>query len=315
MDKSGSCISLDLGAPALRAGEGPANWVQNLVGNARLVSLPVSLSGLSAKVSSGSAFNLISVHVNDAASLAPHAFQQAVAEAYKLINNQLSSLEAQFPVRFWNQIPGIHDRMDANRDRYMVFNAARFAAFCDWYGGPDAFPQNLPTASAVGHRGQDLFVHCLASISPGTAVENPRQIPPYRYSSRFGPQPPCFSRATVLDQPRLILIGGTASIRGEESLHLGDPSAQTSETLKNLASLICTASGLDWKLFQNRIHLCLNQFRELRIYYLNDDCLEVLRPLLARAFPGRENIELLQAELCRRELLVEIEGVAEPMSA
>ena len=70
-------------------------------------------------------------------------------------------------------------------------------------------------------------------------MANPRQIAPYRYSKRFGPLPPCFARATVLPAEagtaRKILVGGTASIRGEESIYLDDIRLQTSETFHNLA--------------------------------------------------------------------------------
>jgi hypothetical protein len=41
----------------------------------------------------------------------------------------------------------------------------------------------------------------------------------------------------------LLLIGGTASIVGEDSLHEGDAGAQLEETLKNLEALIDTACG------------------------------------------------------------------------
>ena len=60
-------------------------------------------------------------------------------------------------------------------------------------------------------------------------------MPSYRYSRRFGPRPPCFARATVLhlgaagDAP-LVLVGGTASIRGEDSVHVGNVRGQVLET-------------------------------------------------------------------------------------
>src|SRR6266576_1101017 len=50
--------------------------------------------------------------------------------------------------------------------------AAGFAAFSAWYGGRDAFPRALATASAVGTSGSDLVLHCLAAESPGQPVEN-----------------------------------------------------------------------------------------------------------------------------------------------
>ena len=65
------------------------------------------------------------------------------------------------------------------------------------------------------------------------------------YSSRYGPLPPCFARGTIITHPvsgrRMLLAAGTASIRGEESVHVGDLRSQMRETLENLASLL-TAS-------------------------------------------------------------------------
>jgi enamine deaminase RidA (YjgF/YER057c/UK114 family) len=64
------------------------------------------------------------------------------------------------------------------------------------------------------------------------------------HAIKYGPMPPSFSRATiaVLGDRRLLLIGGTASIVGEDSTHIGDVSAQLDETLHNLAALVSAAS-------------------------------------------------------------------------
>ena len=123
-------------------------------------------------------------------------------------------------------------------DRYMVFNAGRHDAYSDQCGA-------LGTASAVGIKGSDLSIHCLALEEPGTPVENPRQTPAWQYSARYGPLPPCFSRATIVDLAgrRTLLIGGTASVVGEDSRHAGEFDAQVEETLLNLEALIRTADG------------------------------------------------------------------------
>src|SRR5204863_3797675 len=137
--------------------------------------------------------------------------------------------------------------------RYMVFNAGRFAAL----RGAGAAPGTgedvlLPTATGVGHHQRDLLVCCLALASPGKPVENPRQVPAYRYSARYGPLPPCFARAMEVVLPSgvrrtgrtpSLLIGGTASVVGEDSLHAGDLGLQFEETCANLRSLIAAWRG------------------------------------------------------------------------
>ena len=107
----------------------------------------------------------------------------------------------------------------------MAFNAGRYEAFSDHFGHPTAFGHSVPTASAVGVHGDQFVLHALASAEPAAPIENPRQVSAYNYSRRFGPMPPCFARATLLgahsDKP-LLIVGGTASITGEESQHIGD---------------------------------------------------------------------------------------------
>ncbi len=205
-------------------------------------------------------------------------------------------------------IPEIHKPCGDALDRYMCFNAGRFAACSDWLGGPDTFDRLLATGSGVGHSGSDLVIHALAASVPGIAVENPRQIPAYKYSRRFGPRPPCFARATLMreaGQPDRVLVGGTASIRGEESIHVGDLRKQTLETFENLASLIQSACGKD-----DANPAGLEAFRELRVYHFRETDREAVEKLVTPAFPAAR-VEYRRADLCRPELAVEIEGVAE----
>jgi chorismate lyase/3-hydroxybenzoate synthase len=253
-------------------------------------------------------YSLVTVRKAGAAVLDPKAFEACTREAYSSIAAQLRDRAARHPVRFWNYIPDIHRPSGEGLDRYMCFNAGRFAACSEWLGGPDTFDRLLATGSGVGHGGEDLVIHALASATPGVAVENPRQIPAYKYSRRFGPRPPCFARATVLRDPAgrrapLLLVGGTASIRGEESIHVDDLRGQTLETFENLASLVRSAdSGMTAP---------LAAFREIRVYHFREADRDAIAELVAGAFPRHTRVEYARADLCRPELSVEIEGVAE----
>jgi hypothetical protein len=254
-------------------------------------------------------YSLVTVRKAGAASLEPKAFEACTREAYSSIAAQLRDGAARHPVRFWNYIPDIHRPCGEGLDRYMCFNAGRFAACSDWLGGPDAFDRLLATGSGVGHGGDDLVIHALASSTPGVAVENPRQVPAYKYSRRFGPRPPCFARATVLrdpagKRPPLLLVGGTASIRGEESVHVNDLRGQTLETFENLASLVRSADA--------GVAEPLAAFREIRVYHFREADRDSIAALVAGAFPAAHtHVEYARADLCRPELAVEIEGVAE----
>ncbi len=227
---------------------------------------------------------------------------------------------AAFAVRWWNFIPGILEPLGALEHRYMVFNAGRFLALAD--AGSAAFGR-LATASGVGHDGADFVVHCLSADGAGRQIENPRQIPAWRYSLRYGPKPPCFARATRIERGARpwLLVGGTASVRGEESFHRNDLRGQLEETLRNLAALVHAAETeaagpasegaapaamsfaelADW----------LGRYRELRVYHPRREQGRKIESELRRRFGNTVAIEMVPADLCRSELLVEIEGLAE----
>ena len=260
-------------------------------------------------------FTLASARVADVPDLTAAEFEQQTFAAYVSIAEQLAGGAHTHPVRFWNHVPFITDPADAGRDNYMVFNAGRFRAFSDWYGGPARFEREVATASATGHWGRDLVVHCLATDAPGHAVNNPRQVAPYHYSQRFGPLPPCFARATrIASQPAeqaddLLLVGGTASVRGEDSVHVDDLACQCRETYVNLAALVCAATGkrLTPSVKLPRLLAC---FSDLRVYYPDRAHEREIERSVRECFPNLRRLEMLHADLCRTELLVEIEGVA-----
>jgi chorismate lyase / 3-hydroxybenzoate synthase len=244
-------------------------------------------------------------------------FQQRVVDAYQSVFEELEASEPSHPVRFWAFIPGIHDDLGAGLDRYMAFNAGRYGAFALHFGRSALLGRSVPTASAVGVGGDRFVLHALAASEPGVPVENPRQVSAYHYSRRFGPMPPCFARATLLttdsDEP-LLIVGGTASIVGEESRHLGDLPAQTRETFRNLGSVIASSVGhsLAEGAADADVATLLADFHDLRVYYTREDDRAAIAASVRATFQPSCRVELLPASLCRPELLIEIEGLATP---
>lgn len=299
--------------PFDRPGPDPPPWVDAWVGPGRHASLRED--ALAVETWIGNGFARISVSFDDVQRMDMLTFQQAVADAYRVVFEHLDA-ERLYPLRLWAFIPWIHADY-AGLDRYRVFNAGRFAAYSARLGGRSAFSRSVPTASAVGSREGSLHVHCLGAYRPGTPVENPRQVPAYRYSRRFGPLPPCFARATLVPresgQTERLLVGGTASIVGEESMHEGDLALQTDETFRNLAAVVSSAClGASSALTSARSEgEWLAAYRELRVYYREAAAFEPLLARVRESFPGVGRLETRQAELCRPELLVEIEGVAD----
>ena len=294
---------------------GPPGWVTEFVDGAAAAWAPIGRRR-TVRVRDAGPFALVSVRVQDAMRLGAEAFADEVRAAYAEIALRLGRRAACHPVRLWNFIPGILDPLGAHPQRYMAFNAARFEACEAWFGSSAQFPQKLATASGVGHRGDDLLIHCLAAQHPGLTVENPRQVAAYRYSRRYGRRPPCFSRAVVVVDsgltPRWLMVGGTASIVGEDSRHDGSLSRQLLETMRNLATLIGAVRDRDGRecgADDQAGPASLRRFEHLRIYHPRPADREPIRCAIAEAAGGLRSVEWVHADLCRPELLVEIEGL------
>ncbi len=259
------------------------------------------------QVATSASLALLAISVRRAAAMPADTLRAAVADAYDALLMVTRALGRR-PIRFWNYLPNPGQVMGPGVDRYMVFNAGRF----DGYQRRAAttagdFRESLATASAVGFAGSDLVIHCLASHTAGAPVENPRQTSSWRYSSRYGPVPPCFARATVatVRGRELLLVGGTASIVGEDSRHDGDIDAQLKETLRNVAAVIAAAQRAD-----RADAAPLATLTDVRAYVMRPSDVGMVRGVLERVCAPGARLEIMLSRLCRGELLVEVEGVA-----
>lgn len=247
-------------------------------------------------------FALTSVKVPGVSAIGGEQLESVVCGAYMRLLRDLHP-NCSHPVRIWNYLPRITHPDGDGLDRYMRFNAGRYQAFREFFGGERTFEKVVPAASAVGHGAHELVIYALASRTSGRPVANPRQRPPYQYSSRFGPLPPCFARAMRCDHDgqALLMIGGTASIRGEDSFFVGDLTRQLEETAANLSALI-GAANTDGN---------LSTLSRLRVYYVHAEHLAEIQFAVGQWFRSPHPVEWLQAELCRPDLLVEVEGLAQ----
>ena len=215
----------------------------------------------------------------------------ATREAYLDLHSRLRASRTMHIVRLWNFIPALLEATGPDMNRYMAFNAGRYAAMREWYG--DALAAHAPAGTGVGSPGDDLVIHALGCPTPGTAVQNPRQTPPVDYSPRYGPRPPCFARATRVG--RCLLVSGTAAITGEDTVAPDDLARQLTLTLDHLLALVGSLAA----------------YRTLRAYVPRAaDLLEVKETLEAHFSPGIV-VQFVVTDLCRPELRVEIEGVAD----
>jgi len=227
--------------------------------------------------------------------------EAATARAYSRLVAFVGASQMPRMLRIWNYLDAI-TLGDGDEERYRRFCVGRVAGM----GGMDT--SSLPAATAIGRcDGQRrLQVYWLAAREPGTPLENPRQVSAYRYPRQYGPQPPSFARAMLppADAAMPLLLSGTAAIVGHASQHCGSVSAQLDETLANIGSLVDAARRL-----QPSLPATLGSGSALKVYVREPgDAATVAAQLEARLGPSVPRL-LLHAHVCRRELLIEIDGV------
>ncbi|MEO8504711.1 MAG: hypothetical protein ABI609_12505 [Acidobacteriota bacterium] len=254
----------------------------------------------------GGTVRLLSGRVAEARAMPAAELRRATGDLYAKLRRAIAAGSAPYPVRFWNMLPFIQEPLGDGLDRYMAFNLGRHDAFRDWAGGADRLASVVPTATGIGHHGADLFVYALCAGQPAAPVENHRQRPAWRYSERWGPAPPCFARAGRLDLGGgliALMVGGTASVRGEESIAPHLLEEQLAETFLNLDAVIATGLGVA----EDRG----GQFLvEARAYCLHADDASAIATAITSRCPDLERLEICHADICRAELRVEIEGLA-----
>ncbi len=233
----------------------------------------------------------------------PGAGLQATTEqAYRRLLRHVQELGYPYLWRVWNFFPGINED-EHGLERYRQFCVGRYQALA---GTLQDFPGSLPAGTAVGTRSGPLQLYVLAGTHPAIHLGNPRQVHAYEYPEHYGPRSPSFARATLLqsDLHTQLFISGTASVVGHESRHMGLPEPQTLETVDNLRALIAHADELS-----GATHSHQSSRGRYKVYVRQPDHLEAIQQALSIPLFASSQIVYLQGDLCRRELLVEIEGV------
>jgi enamine deaminase RidA (YjgF/YER057c/UK114 family) len=108
-----------------------------------------------------------------------------------------------------------------------------------------------------------------------------------------------------------LFVAGTASIRGEDTAFVGDVVAQTSETFDNLDALLEAAEAAHATERPGHHDGRPAHFTSLRVYVVHPSDAPAVQALVEARYPDVPDLEYAQAELCRTDLLVEVEGVAE----
>lgn len=213
-------------------------------------------------------------------------------EAYAQLCRFLATRHERHVQRLWNYLGDINQG-EGDVERYKQFCDGRAT------GMGDVFADGFPAATAIGHHASTprLQVYLLACDEPGLRVENPRQVSAWRYPRQYGRTPPSFARAMMLPASDALAISGTAAVVGHASTHEDDLLAQLGETLTNLEALLQSAdmtAGFDTQ-------------SPLKAYVRQPTDAPVVRDFLQHRLPGVP-VLLLHGDVCRQELLVEIDG-------
>ena len=212
-------------------------------------------------------------------------------------------------IRQWNYIEGIL-QYDGPHQHYQIFNEIR----AKFYG--DHFKEKgYPAGTGIGIKRGGIIVEYIAVSDSETKtipINNPRQVPAYQYSQDVlkgqsinkVKATPKFERGrylSVLDK-EILFVSGTAAISGEQVIYPDNSSLQTLYTIDTIDELI-SKNNLNKK----GIRAGKSSFDYLRIYMKDrNDFLRIWEVCQKRY--GDVPCVWIQADICRNELLVEIEG-------
>ncbi len=259
------------------------------------------------------------IHCGGVATAGPTAYASAV-QALRQMRVALEQAGSSLGevVRTWFFLGSITDR-EGESQRYQELNRARTECyrdviFCSALGAAN-IPQGIfPASTGIGMNGAGLAASCLSLATDRQDVslvmlENPQQTPAYAYHPRYSPQSPKFSRAiaVVLGDYVTTWISGTASITHSESRHLGDIEKQTHQTIDNIEHLISRQNFSFHGIPGGGAKL--SDLAKIRVYVKHQGDYLKCKAICESRF-GQVPALYATADICRPELLVEIEGVA-----
>ena len=240
--------------------------------------------------------------------------------AFELMSRSLGTRGFRFDqvVRTWLYLGDIVGP-EGDTQRYKELNRARTDFYRDIRFGTEHTPPGwnkpfFPASTGIGTEGRDISMGCIALASDRKdlltiPLENPQQTAAFDYAHQYGPQSPKFARAMVVaaGDTATTFVSGTASITASETRYLDDLQGQTRQTLENIEALIAEENfcrhgmpGLGATLR----HLAL-----MRVYVKRQEDYAAVQAVCQERLGEVPTIYVV-GDVCRPELLVEIEGIA-----
>ena len=208
---------------------------------------------------------------------------------------------------------------EGDTQRYKELNRARSDFFYGTRFLEDRLPKGVefgsvyPASTGIGADDVDVAMACVALKTERNDVvfaplENPNQTPAFDYSDFYSPKSPKFSRAMVLsfNDRASVFVSGTASIVDQKTVYVGDVVGQTNQTLANIEALIAGTNLSRYGV--QGFDATLSDMTVARVYIKNREDYATVRSICEKRL---ENVPVVYAyaDVCRDDLLVEIEGV------
>ena len=228
---------------------------------------------------------------------------QATEKAYSLLFEQMNSWGYPHLIRTWNFFPNITDEEYAGFNSYQLFCSGRAHAY------KNQRPQitSYPAATVIGTQQPGVHIFFIAAKQAGAGIENPHQVSAFNYPQTYSQDPPLFSRALLHknNSQQILFVSGTASILGHSTQYSGDINRQTEVCLSNIEHLLSTA------ICENQFpKISLPEFNQFKVYVKNPDDLNTVKTHLHQLLGPGAPLYFLQGDMCRTDLLVEIEALA-----
>jgi len=256
--------------------------------------------------------------------VSPESQDGAVTESASSIHDTLAAYCSQLGitmnevVRQWNYIGKILDFTQVEgkpRQHYQVFNDARKIFYQQARNAP-----YYPAATGIGKQTPGILIDCMAVNAPGgldiIPIHNPSQEDSYHYGQEVlkgvadkamgMKQPPLFERAVLLatTQSSRLLISGTAAIKGQQTIALGDVRRQTEVTIENINLLSAQRTLMTQ---YPTLAIYPEKYSYVWVYVANREDIPLVRSICNGCF-GDAPVNYVQADVCRDDLLVEIEA-------
>ncbi|MGD0519324.1 MAG: dioxygenase [Thermoguttaceae bacterium] len=240
--------------------------------------------------------------------------------AFRLADERLAAAGFRFEevVRTWLYLGDITG-MEGQVQRYRELNRARTDFYRNLKFVPGLTPRGwekpvFPASTGIGAEGKDVTISCMAMRSDRpdamlAPLENPGQTSAYDYAHQYGSESPKFCRAmaVAVGDFATTFISGTASITSSETRHLDDIRGQTLQTLDNIEALIAADNFRGHGLAG--FGATLGDLALARVYLKRHEDYALAKDICEARLGDLPTIYAV-GDICRPELLVEIEGIA-----